>query len=374
MESIGICDKGLEDVGRAEVDEILGKKAKKEDTVVSFDASKEELCKLCYRTQSFSKVMAVLCKTEVNNHLEESLVRIKEAIDQAEFSRWLTGKSFRVNCRRIGGQDYSSQDIAPKVGEYIIDKTGAQVSLDSPDVIVYTYIYYDRCYIGIDFAGFDLSKRDYKVFTQSSSLASTVAHGLVRLSGFDDGVLLDPFCGASTIPIEAALYMEKKSPLFYKKDKLLCSRMLDLDFSEFDGQEKGKGEIYAFDHVLRNLRSTRSNAKLAGVKINASKVDIEWLDTKFEEETIDAIVTQPPSPSTIWSEKEAAKLYKEFFHQASFVLKKKARMVVCLQKTEAFMKAIEGFIMLEEHKIMQGGLELHALVLEKSAKPEKGHQ
>ena len=68
------------------------------------------------------------------------------------------------------------------------------IDLESPDVTFFVYIIGKRFFFGVDFAGFDLSKRNYKVFALADSIKASVAYSLVRLAGVKNGmVVLDPF-------------------------------------------------------------------------------------------------------------------------------------------------------------------------------------
>jgi len=369
MKGLAICLKGLEDIAATEIGELIKAKPLINDTALIFPVKKtSELAKLCYRAQSLIKVLALLDQTEVNNHLEETLSFIKGKIEKIDFGDLLKNRTFKVHCKRIGTQDYSSQDIAPVVGEYIIQKTEAKVSVTEPDVIIYVYIYGNSCYFGIDYSGFDLSRRDYRVFTHPSSISSTLAYALLRLAGFDKGTLADPFCGSGVVPIEAALYSEQRSPHYFKKDKFAFHNIENINLDRLDRLKKPEAVIMASDHILKFVKATKSNAKLAGVEklIKVTRMDIEWLDTKIDESSLDCIVTNPPSASKHLDAKTVIKLYKEFFYQADFVLKKKGKIVLCVQRDEELKSCLERFKVSCELSVWQGGQALKILILQKN--------
>lgn len=55
----------------------------------------------------------------------------------AEFGEQVKGRVFAVRCKRVGRHDFSSQDVAQRVGQALMDRCGARgVSLKSPDVWV----------------------------------------------------------------------------------------------------------------------------------------------------------------------------------------------------------------------------------------------
>ena len=81
---------------------------------------------------------------------------------------------------------------------------------------------------------------------------------------------------------------------------------------------------------MRHIKAAEKNAKIAAVNslINFSRTDIEWLDTKFKEHSIDKIISYPPQISKLIPAKELEKLFKELFYQANYILNPKGRIVL----------------------------------------------
>lgn len=369
MKGIAICLRGLEKVAQTEIKEIINCKSEVNDTAIIFDIkSKLDLAKFTYLSQSAIKVLYLLDKIKVDNNLNSTLKNLERSIKKIDFGDWLKNRTFKVRCKRIGNQVYSTQDLAAIIGEYIINKTKAKVSMTDPDIIIYVYIYNDKCYLGIDFSGFDLSKRDFKVFTHPTSLNSTLAYSLLRIGEYKKGTILDSFCGAGSIPIEAALFINNKSPHFYKKDKFAFHHFLDIDLKQFDDKSKIKNKkinVIGSDHLLKFVKSSKNNAKLAGIEknINITRMDIEWLDTKLDEKSIDLIITNPPSESRMQDSRKITKIFKEFFYQAKYVLKKSGKIVFCVQKDKSVKSVLEYFKIINEFSVWQGKMEMKVLIL-----------
>ena len=65
-----------------------------------------------------------------------------------ELSNILTNKkSFALRVKRTGNHDFSSQDIAIKTGEKIVQKTNAKVDLTNPDVEIFIEIRQNNSYV-----------------------------------------------------------------------------------------------------------------------------------------------------------------------------------------------------------------------------------
>ncbi|MBU4241938.1 MAG: hypothetical protein KKF52_01775, partial [Nanoarchaeota archaeon] len=110
-----------------------------------------------------------------------------------------------------------------------------------------------------------------------------------------------------------------------------------------------------------NVRSTEINAKLADInkQIKFSKCDLDWLDTKFDKESVDKIITVIFTSE----EKDALKEFKELFYQADYVLNKKGKLLVATQKKDLLLKKAEKFKLEKEVKVTIGGLDYSVLVL-----------
>jgi len=200
-----------------------------------------------------------------------------------------------------------------------------------------------------------------------------------RISGFkDNGSLLDPFCRAGTITIEAALFASKTPVNYFSKDKFLflkLKKFRDYDFDRFFEEEdkkirqKIKAKITAADQSFQAVSSAKKNAKIAGVEktINFSRKQPEWLDTKFREHEIGMIVSFPPQKGKSLPEKAAAKIYNELFYQADYILKKEGIVTLLLKETSAAEAEAKkyGFNIKSKRKIMQGKEEFNIAVFGK---------
>lgn len=376
MKSLAITHPGLEAIAADEIKELLGRNAKAiktEESAVLF-STKDclDLCLLCYRVQSLIKVLLLFDSFNFKNE-NEIFSKAESIAKQKEFLKFITKKTkFRVKCARIGEHDFSSNDIEKGVGRHI-DGT---VDLESPEAVVYVYIYSNRCYIGIDFAGFDLSKRQYRIFTHKDSLKATIAYSLLKIAKYKkNDFLLDPFCRTGTIPIEAALCATGFPVNHYSRDRFafINFKHLKTDFEKFfDNTDKKinlkeKTKIHGYDALLGYVKAAQKNAKIAGInkKISISRADIGWMDTKTKKNQADKIVTVLPE-LTERNKKDAEKLYKEFFYQAEFILKKKGLIVLVTNSpglVEKYSKEYK-FKIKNKLKAMQGKKELDIFIIE----------
>ncbi|MGM5484541.1 MAG: THUMP domain-containing protein [Nanobdellota archaeon] len=348
MESLAITHKGLEKQAEEEIKEKLDCETSCGNSVVRFDSEKR--AQLAYQSQSVIKVLKYIGELSVDEKFFEGL---RKLLDMK-----LEG-SFRIKCKRDGDHDFSSHDIQEKAGGFILENNDIEVDLEEPDNIIYIYIKDDDCYVGFDELRMDLSKRDYKVFNHPASLKGTLGFLLLRKAGYSkEKVLVDPFCGSGIIPIEAGLYGSGLSPKHYSIDDF------PVDEEEYSSE---KLDVYGYDCQLNHVRAARKNAKIAGVNefIGFSKIDVSWLDTKFDEKEVDVIVTDPPRYTEYF--KDYKDLVKEFFYQAKFLLKDEGNItLVSNPKTISYIKdLVDGF---EVHEEVESSLGRERLVIVKFIK------
>ena len=68
------------------------------------------------------------------------------------------------------------------------------------------FIHKDRVTVALDTTGDSLHKRGYRKLTAKAPIAENLASALIMLTPWRaDRVLVDPFCGSGTFPIEAAI-------------------------------------------------------------------------------------------------------------------------------------------------------------------------
>ena len=70
----------------------------------------------------------------------------------------------------------------------------------------------DNMTLLLDTSGDALHKRGYRKLMGEAPLSETLAAALLLLTGYKGGVMIDPFCGSGTLPIEAALIATNTAP------------------------------------------------------------------------------------------------------------------------------------------------------------------
>ena len=375
MKGLAITSKGIEDTASTEIKELINADCKIEDCCVIFDFKKfEDLCLLCYKSQSVDRIVYLIdeFEFETKNFPKE----FEKFFEKLDISDWIKKyKNFKVECTRLGQHDFKSVDAETQLAKSVLKKyrnENAKFNLKEYEIIFFIYIINNKCYFGIDFAGFELNKRVYKIFLHPGSLRGTIAYALVRESGFSSkSVLLDPFSRDGVVVIESAFYANDFAVQYFRKDKFAFLKLdLNMDyeklFKKSDGRpKKSKAKIYSFDHIFKYVDYSKKNAKIAGVdkQIEFSRTELEWLDIKFKKETVDCIITSPPVSKTA----NLDKIYSEFFYQSDYILKKDGTVAVISRMPDFVKKHAEkhNFTAVKEKEVWSGEQKLIIVVFKK---------
>ncbi len=133
----------------------------------------------------------------------------------------------------------------------------------------------DVCTLSINSSGALLHKRGYRKKSVKAPIRETIAAAMIKWSGWEaEDVLIDPFCGSGTIPIEAALIQSNKAPgLIRKEFAFMRWKNFDKNLWDFLLKEAQKGmkkaaekKILGFDIDKKAIDASVENAKAADVK------------------------------------------------------------------------------------------------------------
>jgi 23S rRNA G2445 N2-methylase RlmL len=199
---------GLESIAAAEIRDLVGGDASVHHRgVVEFDADVEGVYDLHYRSRTLHRLMAVVADGTVAD-LED----VYALTARSPIADRLPNADFGVVGTRHGSHDFTSVDVAERVGQATIDAyrdaTGTRlpVDLDDPTVRLEAYLYDDRFTLAIDLTGDSLHKRPYRICEHDAPVRATLAYSMLEIADWTpDESLVDPMAGSATIPTEAVL-------------------------------------------------------------------------------------------------------------------------------------------------------------------------
>ncbi|MBR6477858.1 MAG: class I SAM-dependent RNA methyltransferase [Lachnospiraceae bacterium] len=175
----------------------------------------------------------------------------------------------------------------------------------------------DQVTIGLDTTGDSLHKRGYRKLTAKAPIAENLAAALIMLTPWNGSrILVDPFCGSGTIPIEAALMAAKIAPGMNREftaqnwDHLVAKRNWydTLDEANEMVDLSVETDIQGYDIDNDMVTIARENAKLAGVEklIHFQRRDVKDLS---HPKKYGFIITNPPYGERLSEKNEMPALY-----------------------------------------------------------------
>ena len=170
----------------------------------------------------------------------------------------------------------SIQSIAKKAmvesmaGTYHINR----FTEDGEDYPVRIFIKKDVVTVGLDTTGTSLHKRGYRQLVGKAPISETLAAALIMLTPWRaDRLLVDPFCGSGTFPIEAAMIGANIAPGVNRDftsctwEKLIDKKTWYAAYDEARSLEKTDVEMHiqGYDLDSQIVKCAMQNAEEAGV-------------------------------------------------------------------------------------------------------------
>lgn len=190
---------------------------------------------------------------------------------------------------------------------------------DGPTFRIRISIVADICTVALDSSGRGLHRRGYRTLNAQAPLRETLAAALVQLSYWSPSrLLVDPFCGSGTIPIEAAMIGLSRAPGLERAfdweawpwvGKGVTRQVREEAEDALD--RKTRLDIRGYDADGEVLRLARHHLAAAGLEdrgITFEKRPVESFRSKHE---YGVIITNPPYGERLGDQAEAERLYRE---------------------------------------------------------------
>lgn len=189
---------------------------------------------------------------------------------------------------------------------------------DGPLYPVYFALYKDRITLSINTSGEGLHKRGYRELSAEAPLQETLAAAILYLSRWQpDRILIDPFCGSGTIPVEAALMGRNIAPGIQRRfvaeewpqlgKKIWQEARAEAKALEID--DPGFRLLMGSDIDPQVIKIARHHAKKAGVDDCIHFQTASFEDFQSSRKYV-CIITNPPYGERLSDRKEVEKLYR----------------------------------------------------------------
>lgn len=321
VELIAPCHFGMEAVLKREIIDLGYEISQVEDGKVTFIGDMEAIC---YANVFLRTAERILLKVgKVHAETFDELFEKTKALPWENYIP-VDGKFWVTKATSIKSKLFSPTDIQSIMKKAMVERlkmvyhkewfeeTGASYP-------VRVFFMKDEAVIGIDTSGESLHKRGYRLLTSKAPITETLAAALIRLTPWNkERILVDPFCGSGTFPIEAAMMAANIAPgmnrsfLAENWSNLIPQRMWydAVDEAREMVDDQIETDIQGYDLDGNVIKAARENARKAGVDhlIHFQQRPVSELN---HPKKYGFIITNPPYGERIEEKENLPALYRE---------------------------------------------------------------
>lgn len=275
-ELIAPCHFGLEAVLKKEILDLGYEISQVEDGKVTFLGDAEAICRANVFLRTAERVLLKVGSFKATTF--EELFQGTKAIPWEEYIP-KDGKFWVTKANSLKSKLFSPSDIQSIMKKAMVERMkGAYGTSVFPETgsayPMRVSLYKDQVTVGIDTSGESLHRRGYRKMTSKAPITETLAAALILLTPWHkDRILVDPFCGSGTFPIEAAMIAANIAPgrnrSFLSEDWLnLIPRKCwyeTMDEADELMDNTVKVDIQGYDIDPDMVKAARTNAEDAGV-------------------------------------------------------------------------------------------------------------
>lgn len=276
-ELIAPCHFGLEAVLKKEIYELGYEITKVEDGRVTFEGDAEAICRANIFLRTAERVLL-----KAGQFHAETFEELFQGVRKIPWEEYIPadGKFWVAKASSIKSKLFSPSDIQSIVKKAMVERmrghyhkkwfeeSGASYPLR-------LFLMKDEVTVAIDTTGESLHKRGYRTLSGVAPISETLAAALIMLTPWQgDRILVDPFCGSGTFPIEAAMMAANIAPGMNRRftaegwTDLIAQRQWQESAEEAEDliHTDISADIQGYDIDGDVIKAARDNARRAGVE------------------------------------------------------------------------------------------------------------
>ena len=270
------CHFGLEAVLKREIYDLGYEITKVEDGRITFEGDAEAICRANIFLRTAERVMI-----QVGRFKATTFEELFQGIKNLPWEEYIPedGKFWVKKASSINSKLFSPSDIQSIAKKAMVERLKQKYHKDwfkeeGAPYPVRIFLLKDEVTVALDTSGDSLHKRGYRTMTSKAPLTETLAASLIMLTPWrKDRILVDPFCGSGTFPIEAAMIAANIAPGMNREftaeqwtnlvDRKLWYECVKEAEDMIDTSVKVDIQGYDIDGEV--IKAARENAKRAGV-------------------------------------------------------------------------------------------------------------
>ena len=270
------CHFGMEAVTKREIYDLGYEITRVEDGRITFEGDAEAICRANVFLRTAERVLLLVGRFKATT-FEELFQGIK-ALPWEEYIPQ-DGKFWVKKASSIKSKLFSPSDIQSIAKKAMVERLKQVYHTNwfeenGAAYPIRIFLLKDEVMVALDTSGDSLHKRGYRLQTSKAPITETLAAALIMLTPWHkDRILVDPFCGSGTFPIEAAMMAANIAPgmnrLFTAEAWTnIIPKQLWYDAVEEAQDMVNKDisvDIQGYDMDGEVVKAARENAKRAGV-------------------------------------------------------------------------------------------------------------
>ncbi len=319
-ELIAPCHFGLESVLKREISELGYDIVSVEDGRVTFSGDASAICRGNIFIRTAERILLKMGSFKATDF--DELFEGVKAIPWEEYLPrdarfWVTKATTNKSAL------FSGSAIQSIVKKAIVERMKqtyrvSRFDEDGDEYPIRVFIFKDMVSIGLDTSGTSLHKRGYRQLVGKAPISETLAAALLMLTPWNkDRVLVDPFCGSGTFPIEAAMIGARVAPGMNREftadcwEKIVPKKLWYQAYDEAHDMicHDVEMNIQGYDSDPEIVRCAMANAREAGVDrhIHLQARDVRDL---HHPKHYGFIITNPPYGERLEEKAALPELYR----------------------------------------------------------------
>ena len=325
MEWIAPCHFGLESVLKREIQDLGYEIAQVEDGRVTFYGGADAACRANVFLRTAERVLLKAGSFKA--------VTFDELFEKTKAISWenyipKNGKFWVAKASSVKSKLFSPSDIQSIMKKAMVDRLRSRYHVqwfqeDGASYPLRVFLMKDIVTIGIDTSGDSLHKRGYRPSAGKAPISETLAAALIMLTPWrKERILVDPFCGSGTFPIEAAMIAANIAPGMNRRfTSLRWTNIINNELWDNAVEEAEDlinlsidTDIQGFDIDENVIKIARSNAANAGVE-DLIHFQARSVSELSHHKKYGFIITNPPYGERLEDKETLPAIYSAFGKQ-----------------------------------------------------------
>lgn len=322
MEWIAPCHFGLESVLKREIQDLGYEIVQVEDGRVTFAGGMDAVCRGNVFLRTAERILL-----KVGSFRAETFEELFERTKEIPWEEYIPqdGKFWVTKAASVKSRLFSPSDIQSIMKKAMVERLKTRYRIQwfpetGSSYPVRVFLMKDVVTVGLDTTGTSLHKRGYRPVAGKAPIAENLAAALIMLTPWKrDRILIDPFCGSGTFPIEAAMMAANIAPGMNRSFTAESWTNLIPKKSWYEAVNEAQdmiddnieADIQGYDADGEVLRAARRNAEEAGVShlIHFQQREVRNLS---HPKKYGFIITNPPYGERLEEKETLPRIYKEF--------------------------------------------------------------